>query len=326
MKAFVERQRFRTWDAKRDIDAGRQWRIIVRYGVGPMLRSWYIYTPLVMWAMALIAVLGVSTSLWVSSEPSSVNGMALGAIAMSFLAVGGLFTLLVGSQVFSEDLRFNSPLFYFSKPLRTPQYAWGKIAHIAAFVVTATLVPVVLWLLLGLLVGMPLRSMPDFEAWYGGGRPGMVERFEHEWRVNSIDGLGQWAYAVAVVVPGLLAASTFFVSLAAVIGVHTRRAWHTAMGIVAVIGGWGMLGVIAGDLHRTALADAYGPFGWIHAVVMMPLELAFSTSANPLMGEPSRHYEHAGGAIAVGYVMLLGLSALCIHLTLRRLRRLEALL
>lgn len=58
-----------------------------------------------------------------------------------------LFVLFVGSTLISRDRQFNALQTYFSKPLTANDYILGKLAIVGSFILTITLVPVMLlWL------------------------------------------------------------------------------------------------------------------------------------------------------------------------------------
>lgn len=312
-RGTVESRRFRTWEPDATVRPERAWRIVLKYGLTQNLRSWWVVLPLVAALVGLVALLGAATVEWGSAEEGGGAYVeTLSAFVGGILAIGAAFVFLVGTPLFSEDLRFNAPLFYFSKPLRIRDYVLGKASQLALIVAATTLLPILALLVIGALLA-PANATPPTEAFY---------LDPADWKTRTLDTVGDWAYAAAVLLPGVVAVSAFVVSATLLASVYTRRAWHSAMALVAVLGGWGILGAIASETSRSAFQHIFGPGGWFYLLTVLPLDLRFDPQARDAVVAPESTL--AWPAILTAYVLVVGLSVLFYALTVRRLRRQEA--
>lgn len=327
MSAQLERRRFRTWEPETGARPDEAWRVVLKYGLLCNLRSWYILLPLVLSLVAVVVSIGAASYGW--ADPIDRDGVqypeVLG-LATMFFVLGGVFVFLVGTPLLSEDLRFNAHLFYFSKPLRVRHYLAGKAALLGAFLAATVLLPVVLAILLAAVVGGPGVQAPDFQGLYGSFDPSWPARAQHEWETQTLRGAADWLYLGAVLVCGTVAALAFLLAVTLAVSAFTRRAWHAAMGLVAILGGWGILGVVAMDLTGTAWQNVFGPAGWFYLLLAMPLELRFGVAANPATGIRPERYDAGGPAVLCAYAIVGTLTYLAGWLALRRLQRQEALL
>lgn len=313
MSGTVERRRFRTWEPDTSARPDQAWKIVFRYGIQRSLRAWWVVLPLVGAAVAIVMMLAGASMSWSLSEPGwGPQHWELIDMAWGLLAIGAAFVFLVGTPLFSEDLRFNAPLFYFSKPLRVRDYVLGKAMHLAVVLVAVVMVPLVLLLILGMVLG-PANAVPP---------EGAVAGQVADWKVETLDTVGDWLFAAAVLLPGVLLILAFATAVTLAVSVHTRRAWHSAMALVAILGGWSLLGSIAGEFTRNATGHLFGPAGWLYLIIAMPLQRHFLPEASHDPVPPG--LQHALPAILLAYLIVGALTFLCGALVMHRLRRQEA--
>ncbi len=313
---LLESRRFRTWEGETGIVAARAWVILLRYGLQRMVRTWYLSVALAVTAIYIVVVLGVFTY---AGQSGYTKGDLDAAIAM-FLLPGAIYLFLVGTPLIAEDVRYNAPLFYFSRPLRVRHYFLGKGVQLAGVIALTSLLPIILFALMIPIVG--LKDAPPTD-WYG---QAWEPRNLHDWKVSHLDTIGDWLYGSFVMIVGAISVLFFVVSTMIACSAHTRRAWHAGMAFVAILGSWTMLGVFATELVKGAAQNLFGPGGWVYLVLEMPLALQFSPYARPYSGSPSSTYDGAGFAIVLAHLLLLGVGAFALWLSDRRLSRLEALL
>ncbi|GIW88144.1 MAG: hypothetical protein KatS3mg108_2468 [Isosphaeraceae bacterium] len=77
------------------------------------------------------------------------------------VGVAMLLVLLVGSDLISQDLRFNAIPLYLSRPMRRLDYFAGKLGVIAAFLAAVMVVPVLLAYTIGVAFSLDLTVIPD---------------------------------------------------------------------------------------------------------------------------------------------------------------------
>ena len=308
---FLERRRFRTWEQDTQAPPSRRWAVVLRFSALRTLRTWYLASLLAL--AVLLAAIGL-----VAFSYDAINGTnkdAYAAAAGMFLVMPTVFLLLVGAPLLAEDVRFNAPLFYFSRPLRTVDYLLGKCLHAFGLVAATGLVPIVLFCLMVLLIGVHDVSPTDP---YTGDL-----RSDEEMAALSaqrIDGVGEALYAAFVTILG--AASVLFFATSAMIAcsAYTRRAWHAAMAFVAILGCWSLLGVFAIELVKGAGQHLFGPAGWGYLVLGAPMDAFFAQPPLP------SYLRGAGLAIPLAHLLLIGTGIGSLRLAQRRLRRLEGLL
>lgn len=326
--ADVEMRRFRTWEQDTPHDPENAWRTVARYAV---LRAFTNWPTMMLHVLALLFAVVVIGSLSYGLRFEGVYDGYAGApadvvhVGLALFAVpAGAMLLWIGAPMFSEDLRFNAPLFYFAKPLRTRHYMQGKVLHLAATLAAVSYVPILLFLLV-----IPVLGFPDAPTSYIWDDTPLDPEELHFWEVETISSFGEWTYVMGIVTFGAAVVLAWTTSVVSLVSTYTRRAWHAAMSVVALVGGWGMLGLVASDSFRNAYGNLTGPFGWLNAVLFLPLELEFSLAANPMPGDAAFYGERFAGAwptFWLAHLILIATTVLFLWLTLRRLRRLEAIL
>jgi hypothetical protein len=314
----VDVRRFRTWDVEPGQGAQPPWRIVARYGYVRLASGWMGRILLVLLAVFAVVVLGGSS--YGMASGAGLDHASWAALLTVFGYALALILILVGGPLFAEDLRFNAPLFYFSKPLRPVQYLAGKVAFLGSLVAAAVVLPVVLMAVLALAIGVPSSKVPELPPYVSFSA---AERAEwiRQWQLRNIDTVGDWATAVSTTLPAFLALTAMLVAVMVACSLHTRRGWHASIAFVALVGGLGLAGVVLSDSGDTALAHVGGPFGWAYLMVYMPLELAFTDTSNPYS---QLRLENAGTAIAVSYALTLLATAIAVAASLRRIRTQEA--
>lgn len=317
MSGSVETRRFRTWESDVEAAPARAWRIVFKYGLLRVLRAWHMRLLLVLSLIFAVIMLG-TYSYTLADVPTGPDGEAVTAATASILLPTIAFLLFVGAPMFSEDLRFNAPLFYFSKPVTARDYVLGKGSLLTAILAVTALLPFLIFLgftLVGALTAQPLR-------WDGTPLSGdaLVE-----WDQTHLNSFQDWLYVTVSVLPGLFVYMVFLASLFVAMSAWTQRAWHAAIGAVAVFGGWSILGLTASEVSNTALGDAFGPLGWFQVMVVAPVEVRFGfwQSYRPTTPE---YLTQLGTAIPLTYTMVIGATVLCWLATHWRLRRMEGIL
>ncbi len=320
----IESRRFRTWQSEREVPTP-PWRIILKYGYLRMFKTWYMAVLLVLIAVGAIVTVGAA-SYWFASDPSGVPWWAISE-SWGIFGVGmGLILLVIGSGLFSEDLRFPAPLFYFSKPLGVRDYMLGKLVQLGSLLLMAGVLPVILLLLMANIGSI------DSQAVDWRGQP-LTGRGLLEWEISHINGFQDWAYTWFFTVAGVLSTVFFTTSLMVYLSSITQRAWHAAMAFVAVLGGWTILGSASAIAVRDVRENLMHPFGWMESVLSLPMRIRFDPylQASFLESSGSRldrldYYDPAGVTIIVSHVLLVGIGFLALYLTYHRLRRVEGVL
>lgn len=311
--AFLESRRFRVWEQEAQPDLQRRWRILLRYAVVRTTHTWYLSVLLALAAIGTIITL-VSFS-YILLDGVQSPGVYLGAQA-AFLWIPAVFLLLVGAPLIAEDVRFNAPLFYFSRPLRTVDYLMGKCVHIFGLVVATGLIPFAVFCLMVVLIGV--HDVPVINSFND--QPRDPDDIAQD-RQLSIDTIPEALYASAVSLLGFTSVLFFVTSAMIFFSAMTRRAWHAAMAFVAVLGSWSILGAFMAELVRGAGQNLFGPGGWMILVLLAPLEAFFKLEDS----DPS-WLQGAGWAIPFAHILLIGTGILALLLAQRRLRKLEEIL
>lgn len=319
----VDFRRFRTWDAQPAISGTPPWRILVRYGYVRLVSSWAGRSLLIL--LALAAVLSVGGMSYGMAGGSGVDAQAWSGVMFVYLYPLAAILLMVAAPLFADDLRFNAPLFYFSKPVRAGDYFLGKVAYLASLVAAAVLAPILILMVLALLVGVPVGEPPLLDYRYGFSDPADQARFTADWHATHIDSVGEWAAAAAATLPGLIVVVALFTSLAVACSVFTRRGWHAGMAFVALVGGTSLAGSVFADSVRGAYGSLASPAGWADLILGMPLRLMFRPTG-PLSRYEAESLQGAGGAIPLAYVLALATTALALWLSHNRIARQEGLL
>ncbi len=287
----------------------------MRYHLRTLLRTWYTATPLVIIGVFLLVAIGGNLAAWTNPiYPMYFQGSDI-IVGASFLSLlpALLFALLVGAPLFAEDLRYNAPLFYFSRPLRPGTYFRGKLFFLAGVLLAISFVPVALLLLLGLLIRVGPQSGIEY----------------HNEIATGTDAL----HALTVAIPGLLVMLLWITAIVLVVSAHTRRTWHAAMGFAIIVGAWSLLGTSASILADSSLKFIWGPIGWLTLLFELPFQVYYHDRIRYLGPDgrhytppPPEHYAQLGLSMTLVYALMLGTSILALWLTHRRLHRLEALL
>lgn len=320
----VDFRRFRTWDAEPAMVATPAWRILVRYGYIRLTSSWMGRILLIL--LAIAAVLTVGATSYALAGGSGIPAMAWLGSMMQFSLPLAAILLLVAGPLFAEDIRFNAPLFYFSKPLTTADYLRGKLAFLGSLVGLAVVVPILLLLVLSLVVGLPASHAPDAaEAQMRGYRtPAEIAEYRADWQSSHIDTLPEWFGATAATLPGLLLVVGMFTAIAVACSAYTRRGWHASMAFVAIVGGTAIAGATFADSVEGAAGHLASPVGWTSLILSMPLTLMFPSQAGGLNDYQKQQVEGAATAIPVAYVLTLATTLACLWLARRRLLAQEA--
>lgn len=318
MKGNVDFRRFRTWDAEPAMVSTPTWRILVRYGYIRLASSWPGRILLILLAVVVVAIVGGASYGFAGGV--GVDAMAWSGVFVLFCFPLAAILLIVGSSLFADDIRFNAPLFYFSKPVSVGAYFRGKLAFLGSLVGAAVVAPILLLLLLALFVGVPAGAPPE-APWYHVNQQ-TDDQWREEWYATHVDSVGEWTLATVVTLPGMLLATTLFAALAVACSVYTRRGWHAGMAFVALVGGTSLAGGVLADSLRGASANLASPIGWAYLMVGMPMELLFARPG------PRRPYEAealAGAefAIPLAYLLAAATTAGALWLSHLRLARQE---
>lgn len=314
---FLESRRFRTWEQDTHAEPANRWGVVLRYANLRMVRTWYL--------AGLLALVAINTIISVTAfSYDALNGTTVDlyyAAMAVFSFAPGLFLLLVGAPMLAEDVRFNAPLFYFSRPLRSADYLLGKCMHLFGLVVATGLAPLMLVGVMVLVLGV--HDVSPTEPWTGATRT--AEEMEVA-RIHAVDTYGDALYATVFTTLGVAAVLFFLTSAMVLCSAFTRRAWHAAMAFVAILGSWSLLGAFATELVRGAWENLFGPAGWMYLAVIMPLEKHFTVSGRTGEGYGAAGLDGAWGAIPLAYLLLIGAGTACLWAASRRIQKLEALL
>ncbi|MES2155300.1 MAG: hypothetical protein V4510_09220 [bacterium] len=316
MKTQVETRRLRTWEADAGYVPQRAWRVIMKYGYLRMARTWFLATlgiGIVITEVLLLA--GLSRSM-VSATTAPDPGTIL-ATVFFFLAVAVVALILVGAPLFADDLRFNAPLFYFSRPLRPDDYLRGKAMQMVSLLAALALLPTLALMVLGMLLGSTAGTPTDFA-----GNPLAGDALA-AYNATHLTGFADWLYATAVVGAGVAVVLAFGIAVTLCASAYTRRGWHAGLAAFGFLGAWSVIGAMAKFGAKGAYESLFGPFGWIGLVLERPMTMRFhSSSPNPADAVP----EGSGFAVAIAYGLLLATTLMLLGATVRRIRRVEAIL
>lgn len=311
--AFIETRRFRVWEQEAQPNLQARWKVLLRYAIVRTTHTWYLSVLLALAAIGTIITLVSFSYVLLSGAQTSEVFLAA---QMSFIWIPAVFLLLVGAPLIAEDVRFNAPLFYFSRPLRTADYLMGKCVHIFGLIVATGLIPFAIFCIMVLVLGV--HDVPLVNGFNDQPRdPDAIARD----RQVSITTIPEALYASFVSLLGFASVLFFITSAMIFFSSMTRRAWHAAMAFVAVLGSWSILGAFMTELVRGAGENLFGPAGWMLLVLVAPLEAVFKAE-----GSNPTWLQGAGWAVPVAHGLLIGMGVLALHLAHRRLRHLEEIL
>ncbi len=304
MSVKVDSRRFRTWTDESDEDASVP-RTIIKYGLIRTLASPYVRILLVLSLIATIGAIGTLLSFvfggGFSTEGTGLHGEVFGASLLLALIPAVTFLLFVGAPLFSEDMRFNAPLFYYSKPVTWRDYLLGKFGVLGVVLGATVLVPVVLFLLITMVSSFFARP-PTRARFYEDS--GEFNARVAEWGPSQIDSFPEWLFATFTAVPALLVFLLFLVVTFCAMSTWTTRAWHAGTASVVFLGILSMVGGLIQDSSRTVVGGAFGPFGWLEATIVGPLALFFSDGQLSTYRET--YYSTLPQAIVLSYLVMAG--------------------
>lgn len=325
----VEFRRFRTWEKDTTGDPRNAWRIVAKYAVLRMTSNSIMRMLLVLaLVFSVVTVGGLTFAAQEGFDYADARGESVYAgtpwemlmgMQFLFLLPVGVFLLFVGAPMFSEDLRFNAPLLYFSKPLRTRQYLQGKLAHLAGTFAAFSLVPLSLFMLVVLTMGFP---DPPAQYWYND-QPLTADQVA-AWRSAHITGFADWAYGAFFVILANINILAWTTAVTGLLSAYTQRAWHAAMGLVALVGAWGILGLVLMDSSNSVAGNLAGPFGWAYAIAVLPLQMRSGDLIT--FSDDAGYYDAAWPTVWGAHLLFAATTVLFLYLIQRRLRRLEAIL
>ncbi|MHB8634153.1 MAG: hypothetical protein ACYDBQ_09345 [Thermoplasmatota archaeon] len=322
MAATVDFRRFRTWDAEPALAPQPTWRILVRYGYLRLASGWAGRSLLIL--LTLVAVVSVGGISYAFAGGAGVDAFGWVAAFAVYLYPLAAILLMVAAPLFAEDLRFNAPLFYFSKPLRASDYFLGKLAFLASLIGVAVVVPMVVLMLLALVVGVPAGTppAPGRPGYYQSPDPATVAQVQAEWHASHIDSVTKWAAAVGATVPGMLLVIALFTALAVACSVYTQRGWHAGMAFVAIVGGTGLAGNVLSNAVPGALGSLSNPIGWTYLLVDLPMRLMYPPPGGSSFYE-AQATRDAGLAIPLAFLFTAATTVLALWVSHRRLSREE---
>lgn len=324
MSARVEARRFRTWETDAHGDSEHSMRTIVKYGLIKILGAWHIRLLLVLALLFTISTLGAfSYEIAAGGRPESGTGMdgeVFGVAATLAFLPTMAFLIFVAAPLFAEDLRFNAPLFYFSKPVSGREYLWGKVGLLGVVLAATVLVPLLLFTLMAL-VGTIL-ARPPTKPYQWESTAEFNFRLQ-DWHVYNMDTFGDWAYAVGTVVPAFLVMFLLLIVIFLAASAWTTRAWHAAIAGLASLGVLSFLGGTIMDTSRTAMGSAFGPVGWVELLIFVPLSRRFNHE--PLYSWREEYYATYPAAVVTSYVFMFALIVAGWFAMQLRIRRMEGL-
>lgn len=311
--AIVESRRFRTWDESRALEADHRVRLLIKAQFLRFQKNW------VFWVVFGIGVIGAIGAL-MAPFGQAEDGWYVDGLEVAFGFFGGaaplvgVAAILFGSATIAEDLRFNAPLFYFSRPVRVWDYVLAKVGFTFAT--------------LGLLVGMGLvttllstlltiTSEPPQQA------PWMSDlhyaQILEQWSVSGVTHVGDWLFLALVLVLGTFSVVLFLSTTVVAVSSFTKRAWHAAVGFIVLVGATGFIGLGLGIVVASnAYEMMWGPFGWFFGATILPLWAYF---------EPSEPMTRGAPVVAIfSHLFLIAWSLLAVRITYARVQRMEGAL
>ncbi|HET6399323.1 MAG TPA: hypothetical protein VFH47_07195 [Candidatus Thermoplasmatota archaeon] len=313
---LVETRRLRTWESDAPFDPSRAWRILVRYHMLRLVRSWWLATLLVVILVYHVSSIGTLAYTFVGGG-LSYHGVT--AVTWMALAPGILLLLLVGAGSLSEDTRLRALLFYLSRPIDRSQYLRAKVTFLGLLLLGASLLPLALTWTLYLAYGWGTAA-PSF---WDSDDPASVAY----WHATHLHTFGR---SLASAMMSLLA--TFSIGAFLTTGILlasslTQRAWHGAVAFAAGLAIWSVLALMMGEFGESSVYNLlYGPVGWFQLVTSTPYEAWMheaSAARWPMEGR-SDTYRGWPGAVALAHVLLLASSTAFLAFTHRRVARQEA--
>ncbi len=324
MSARVEARRFRTWEKDVYGNSEHSMRTIVKYGLIKILGAWHIRLLLVLALLFTIGTLGAfSYELASGGDPrdgTGLDGEMFGAAAMLAFVPTMAFLIFIAAPLFAEDLRFNAPLFYFSKPVSGREYFWGKLGLLGLVLGATALAPLLLFILMALLGTILARPPTHPYSWENGAEFNMRVQ---DWHNYNMDTFADWAYAVGTVLPAFLVMFVLLIVIFLVASSWTTRAWHAAIAGLSILGVLSFLGGTVMDSSRTAMGSAFGPIGWIELLIFVPLSRRFGYE--PLYSWREDYYSTYPAAVVTSYVIMFGLIVAGWFALQWRIRRMEGL-
>jgi hypothetical protein len=291
-KAAVETRRFRTWEDEAELPL-RPWRTVFKFGMVRMWRTWYLTLLAVAALVSAALFIGFQTVEWTQHGQPTTGSLQGGIAFLIFPAL--VFLVLVGAPLLAEDIRFNAPLFYFSRPLRPQDYLRGKAMQLGLVLAIFGLVPI---------AAMMVAALPSVVTGQST-TPG------------TIASVGDWLVALLAALAGTSAILLFLASATICASAFTKRGWHAGVAAFAVVGSFGVLGAAASFGLKGAYLDLFGPFGWMKQALTGPWALYFRAPGQSLP-------DGTAAVVPICYLLLAGTSLAALLAAGHRLQDMEA--
>lgn len=280
----IEEQRFRAWDQSSQAKADKQWLLIAKYNAIRIIRS-----PLA-WVLGGFSLLLLAPAFVTLNLFSQYTDKIF--ITYDFSDYGTMITLIsvaaiavLGSANFSDDVRFNSLLFYFSRPLRAPDYLWGKLMGLATIIASYGFILIL-----------------SFAMVFIDGSPGVENENSYEAFVRN---WGQAIWLASMAVFGFFAFNIYALGTISVLSLYAKRGWHALLGWVVLHLAWSFIWAILFSPFKepSAAASIFSPFGWFVANTLYPYQRL--TEYETLGAIPVYQAMGAGIALVIGVSSLL---------------------
>jgi hypothetical protein len=293
MSADIEGRRFRAWDQSSNATPDKQWVLIGRYNFIRLIRN-----P-VAWILGVVSlvILGpiyIELGLFQELYPHYWTVASFTYTGTSITMLCGACIGILGAANFADDVRFNALLFYFSRPLRSNDYLWGKLMGLATIVFAFGTILAIFYALMLL----------DGEVYTGS---------QTSYQANLATG-GQAAMLAFVGLAAFFAISLFSLGTISLVSLYTRRGWHALLAWTAGLMGWSIAAMFAFTPTSSNEANALlSPAGWTMLLSDFPV---------------SRYYRDGGFGnlpvlMAFAIIIPALLGALALYLSMRRLKHME---
>lgn len=293
MSTDIEGRRFRAWDQSSNATPDKQWILIGRYNFLRLVRNPVAW---ILGVVSLVTLTPIFFELGLFDEVYphywSVASITYTSTAVTMLCAACVGIL--GAANFADDVRFNALLFYFSRPLRSNDYLWGKLMGLATIVLGFGAI-------LTLIFAMMLLDGQVYDG------P----------EISYLSYLETGGEAVILAFTGIaafFAISLFALGTISLVSLYTKRGWHALLAWSAGILGWSIAGMFA--FTPKVGSEALGlltPIGWTIILTDFPVNEYYENS----------NFGDLPLLMALSIIIPAMLGILALFLSMRRLKHME---
>ncbi|MGB1697044.1 MAG: ABC transporter permease [Thermoplasmatota archaeon] len=302
MSADIEGRRFRAWDQNSMAEPARKWVLIAKYNYLRYLKNPIAYLVLIAILLGFFVGSAEMGLFDFNERPPRDIAQYLPLMAvMTALVCGGV--VLLGAPSFSEDIRFNALLFYFSRPLRARDYLWGKLAFLISGSLGVGVLAVGGLSMVLLVTGVPYDQSSDYSYFADPD--------------TTVDSALEFLPYMLLAIAGFLSMTWFTIGTVTLASVYTKRAWHAMLGWVAIMFGWTMFAALVFGYEGSGKAEfLFSPGGWMSLVFDHPVNAMYE-SARTSFQLP---------LVIAALVLAAGLGTAALALSKRRIAQMEGTL